>query len=72
VDRVYARLRVDPHGVLEEWKSHSSTVGRTVKIVAEDGVHYGIAVGLTEDGGLVVDINGEKRVFRVGEVIHLR
>jgi len=43
-----------------------------VKVVAEDGEHYGVATGLAEDGGLVVDINGERRVFHVGEVIHLR
>lgn len=72
VDRIYTMLKAEPRGVLEEWLSHSSTVGRAVKVVTEDGEHYGIAVGLAEDGGLVVDMDGEKRVFRVGEVVHLR
>ncbi len=72
VDRVYTKLKADPRGILEEWLSYSSTIGRVVKVVAEDGEHYGVAAGLAEDGGLVVDIDGEKRIFHVGEVIHLR
>jgi BirA family biotin operon repressor/biotin-[acetyl-CoA-carboxylase] ligase len=72
VDRVYTKLEADPQGVLEEWLLYSSTVGRAVRVVTEDGEYCGVAVGLAEDGGLVVDVSGEKRVFRVGEVVHLR
>ena len=70
----YASLVVgerDP--LLAEWRSRSATLGRPVRIdLGPDDVE-GTAVDVTDDGHLVVDtLEGDRRVFAVGDVVHLR
>jgi BirA family transcriptional regulator, biotin operon repressor / biotin---[acetyl-CoA-carboxylase] ligase len=59
--------------LLGEWRSRSATLGRSVRVdLGADDVE-GNAIDVTEDGHLVVEtIEGTRRVFAVGDVVHLR
>jgi BirA family biotin operon repressor/biotin-[acetyl-CoA-carboxylase] ligase len=59
--------------ILEQWRHCSSTLGQRVRIWQKDRATEGIAVDLTEDGGLVVGVEGGKQiVIHAGDVEHLR
>jgi BirA family transcriptional regulator, biotin operon repressor / biotin---[acetyl-CoA-carboxylase] ligase len=61
------------NALLAEWRSRSATLGRAVRVdLGADDVE-GKAVDVTDDGHLVVEtLEGERRVFAVGDVVHLR
>jgi BirA family biotin operon repressor/biotin-[acetyl-CoA-carboxylase] ligase len=71
--RYEALVAGDRRGLLDEWRSRSATLGRRVRIdLGTDDVE-GTAVDITDDGHLVVEaLDGERRVFAVGDVVHLR
>ncbi|MCS7112006.1 MAG: biotin--[acetyl-CoA-carboxylase] ligase [Ignisphaera sp.] len=74
VDSFYRKLlegvSVD---IVREWSLYSSTIGRRVKAVTPDVEIEGVAVGLDEDGALMIEIEGrEVRKVIVGDIIHLR
>jgi BirA family biotin operon repressor/biotin-[acetyl-CoA-carboxylase] ligase len=71
--RYAALVEGDRASLLGEWRSRSATLGRSVRIdLGADDVE-GKAVDVTEDGHLVVDtLDGTRRVFAVGDVVHLR
>ena len=59
--------------ILEQWRRYSSTLGQRVRIWQKDQATVGIAVDLTEDGGLLVRLEGGKQiVIHAGDVEHLR
>jgi BirA family biotin operon repressor/biotin-[acetyl-CoA-carboxylase] ligase len=59
--------------ILEQWRHCSSTLGQRVLIWQKDRATEGIAVDLTEDGGLLVGVEGGKQiVIHAGDVEHLR
>ena len=59
--------------ILEQWRRYSSTLGQRVRIWHKDEATEGIALDLTEDGGLLVRLEGEKEiVIHAGDVEHLR
>jgi BirA family biotin operon repressor/biotin-[acetyl-CoA-carboxylase] ligase len=74
LERLYHSFqRGDFPAILEQWRQHSSTLGRQVRIWQKDRATEGIAVDLTEDGGLLVAVEGGKQiVFHAGDVEHLR
>jgi BirA family biotin operon repressor/biotin-[acetyl-CoA-carboxylase] ligase len=74
LERLYHRFqREDFAFILEQWRHYSSTLGQRVRIYQEDKATDGIAVDLTEDGGIVVKAEGDKQiVIHAGEVKHLR
>jgi len=58
--------------ILEQWRHYSSTLGQRVRIWQKDEATEGIAVDLTEDGGLLVRLEGGKQiVIHAGDVAHL-
>ena len=59
--------------LLDEWRARSATLGRRVRVdLGADDVE-GTAVDVTDDGHLVVEtLEGERRTFAVGDVVHLR
>lgn len=63
----------DRSNLLDEWRARSATLGRRVRIeLGADDVD-GTAVDITDDGHLVVEtLEGERRTFAVGDVVHLR
>jgi BirA family biotin operon repressor/biotin-[acetyl-CoA-carboxylase] ligase len=70
----YLALRAgDRAPLLDEWRDRSATLGRRVRVdVGADDVE-GTALDITDDGHLVVETpGGRRRVFAVGDVVHLR
>jgi BirA family transcriptional regulator, biotin operon repressor / biotin---[acetyl-CoA-carboxylase] ligase len=75
LEEIYGRLgRTGDRGpLLEQWRARSATLGRTVRIEQSGDDHIGTAVDVTPEGHLVVDtLEGERRTFAAGDVIHLR
>jgi BirA family transcriptional regulator, biotin operon repressor / biotin---[acetyl-CoA-carboxylase] ligase len=73
LDRIYGELvRGGPRTVVDEWRRRSATLGRLVRIdLGVDDV-VGTAVDVTAEGHLVVDpLEGQRRTFAIGDVIHL-
>jgi BirA family transcriptional regulator, biotin operon repressor / biotin---[acetyl-CoA-carboxylase] ligase len=62
-----------PASVLAVWRQRSATLGRRVRVdLGTDDVE-GTAVDVTDEGHLVVEtLEGTRRTFAVGDVIHLR
>jgi BirA family biotin operon repressor/biotin-[acetyl-CoA-carboxylase] ligase len=71
--RYEALVRGERSSLLGEWRTRSATLGRNVRVdLGSDDVE-GKAVDITDDGHLVVDsLEGARRVFAVGDVVHLR
>jgi BirA family transcriptional regulator, biotin operon repressor / biotin---[acetyl-CoA-carboxylase] ligase len=69
--RTYPPVRA--RAALEAYESRCATLGRRVRAVAAGGETIeGLASGLDEEGGLVVETNRGRRVVSFGEVAHLR
>ena len=70
----YDRLLADDRPALvAAWRQRSATLGRRVRVELGTEDVVGTAVDLTEEGHLVVDtLEGERRTFAVGDVVHLR
>ncbi|HVB19327.1 MAG TPA: biotin--[acetyl-CoA-carboxylase] ligase [Acidimicrobiales bacterium] len=56
----------------DEWRAALATIGQMVRVVQTHGEIEGRALDIDEHGALVVDVAGERRVFHVGDVVHLR
>ena len=71
--RYDALVAGDRDALLNEWRAASATLGRHVRVdLGRDDVE-GTAVDVTDEGHLVVDtLDGSRRVFAVGDVVHLR
>lgn len=75
LDRHYGNLVSGGEGgpVREAWRARSATLGRRIRIDLGSAEVEGVAVDITGDGHLVVDCDrGGRRVFAVGDVVHLR
>lgn len=59
--------------VRSAWEARSATIGRRVRVDLGSDDVIGTAVGLTQEGHLVVEtLEGERRTVAVGDVVHLR
>jgi BirA family biotin operon repressor/biotin-[acetyl-CoA-carboxylase] ligase len=59
--------------LLAAWRDRSATLSRRVRVQLSGGDVEGIAVDVTPEGHLVVDVDGgTRRVLTVGDVVHLR
>ena len=68
-----ALLAGDRSSLVAAWRACSATLGRRVRIDAGPVEVEGTAVDITDDGHLVVEtLDGERRTFSVGDVVHLR
>lgn len=71
--RYEALVAGDRAPLLDAWRSRSATLGRRVRIELGADDVVGTAVDITDQGHLVVDtLEGERRTFAVGDVVHLR
>jgi BirA family biotin operon repressor/biotin-[acetyl-CoA-carboxylase] ligase len=71
--RYEALVAGDPRGLAEEWRARSATLGRRVRVDPGSDDVEGTAVDITADGHLVVEtLDGRRRTFAVGDVVHLR
>ncbi len=73
-EELYAKLSSGRfEEVLKRWSMLSATLGAEVRITTVTGTYQGKAIGVSEDGALVVRLSdGAHRVFHSGEVQHLR
>lgn len=55
-----------------EYERALSSVGTYVRVEQQQETFEGRAVGIDDEGQLLVDVDGEIRMFSVGDVIHLR
>ena len=71
--RYLALCAGDRAPLLDDWRDRSATLGRRVRVdLGADDVE-GTALDITDDGHLVVEtLEGKRRVFAVGDVVHLR
>lgn len=65
LSRPFAALRHD-------WIDACSTIGLDVRVETESGDEIGRAVDVAADGALVLERQGERQTFHVGDVVHLR
>lgn len=62
-----------PSAILAAWRERSATLGRSVRVDLGSEDMEGTAVAVTDEGHLVVEaVDGERRTFAVGDVVHLR
>jgi BirA family biotin operon repressor/biotin-[acetyl-CoA-carboxylase] ligase len=76
LDQLYGTL-VDEAGGIEAtraaWADRSATLGRRVRVDLGADDLVGTAVGITDEGHLVVEtLEGARRTVAVGDVVHLR
>ncbi|WP_198011024.1 biotin--[acetyl-CoA-carboxylase] ligase [Propionibacterium sp. oral taxon 192] len=67
----------DGQDVSPDYIAACSTIGRQVRVHLDaehpdEGTVVGTAVGIGDDGELLVEIDGEIRPFSAGDVVHLR
>ena len=63
----------DPAGILDDWRACLVTLGQRVRMTLPGGgVVEGEAVDVEEDGALILDVDGERRAFRAGDVVQTR
>jgi BirA family biotin operon repressor/biotin-[acetyl-CoA-carboxylase] ligase len=71
--RYLALCAGDRAPLLDEWRARSATLGRRVRVALGADDVVGTAVDVTDDGHLVVEtLEGHRRTFAVGDVVHLR
>jgi BirA family biotin operon repressor/biotin-[acetyl-CoA-carboxylase] ligase len=58
--------------LLRRYRERSATIGRRVRVELPAGPLVGRAVGVDDDGLLVVDVDGVTRTFAAADVTHLR
>ena len=70
----YRRLHAEDGVVVtaDDHRRACTTIGRRVAVELPDGTVEGQAVDVDPDGHLVVDVDGGRRTFAVGDVVHLR
>jgi len=70
----YERLKgSDCSGILDEWRRHSATLGRRVRVFSGGTTVEGKALDVTDEGALLVEGNdGARTVVHAGDVEHLR
>lgn len=67
----YADLRARRHdAIIREWKRLSTTIGQRLTVRAGNRAVRGLATGIAEDGGLLVDVNGTVRKILAGVILN--
>jgi BirA family biotin operon repressor/biotin-[acetyl-CoA-carboxylase] ligase len=69
-DQLYPRAATPE--VLELYRARSATIGRRVRLELRDTSLVGTGVDVTDDGHLVVDIDGRREAYAAADVVHLR
>ncbi len=62
----------DPGSLRDRYRAELATLGRAVRVTLADREVEGAAVGLTEEGALVVQVGDAAEVIAAGDVVHLR
>lgn len=59
-------------GVIDDYRSACSTLGRRVRVERHDDVLEGMATDIDEAGRLLVEMAGTVHTVTIGDVVHLR
>jgi BirA family transcriptional regulator, biotin operon repressor / biotin---[acetyl-CoA-carboxylase] ligase len=71
LEQLYHRLMMNSlHGIKKEWEKRSSTIGRNVTVATPSGKVKGKAMGIDDDGALVISCGGNIRRLLVGDVFY--
>lgn len=69
MDRLYESVRVgDFHVVMEDWNTHCTMFGKSVMVARSGETLSGTAVGLSPEGGLVIETATGKSTVYAGDV----
>ena len=58
--------------LLSLYRKVCATIGKSVRVIQDDEEFCGTASGVTEQGALIVDIDGKEIIFAAADVHHLR
>lgn len=58
----------DMSGLKEEYERYLANRGNRVRIEAQEDSYEAMALGITNRGELIIDVEGEERIVRTGEV----
>lgn len=58
--------------LLSIYRKSCDTIGRSVRVIQDENEYCGTASDITEQGALVVRIDGEDKIFAAADVCHLR
>ena len=56
--------------IVTEWTKRSSTIGKNVSVITDDGRFNGKAIKLDNDGGLIITRGRKTKKLFVGDVLH--
>jgi biotin-(acetyl-CoA carboxylase) ligase len=68
----YDALVADASTIVARWRVTSATLGRRVRVDLGGRELVGDAIDVTDEGHLVLAVDGVRRVIAVGDVVHLR
>lgn len=63
---------LDQDAISAAYRTSLATIGQRVRVELFDSDLVGIAVDITDDGQLVVDVDGRRHLISAGDVHHLR
>lgn len=61
-----------PTRLMEIYKVYCDTLGRDIRILTDEGERVGRAVDIAPDGAIVLEQDGRRTAFLVGDVVHAR
>ena len=56
--------------IVREWTKNSSTIGKNISVITDDGRINGKAMKLDNDGGLIIIRNKKTTKLFVGDIVH--
>ncbi len=71
-DEQYRRMKADGFSdIITEWRASCDTIGKRVRVVGISEAFEGTAVGVDEEGALMVESDGAVKKVTAGDVIYL-
>lgn len=71
-DKEYKRMKANDFlGILKEWSESCDTIGKRVRVVGISEVFEGTAIGVDEEGALMVEVPGAVKRVTAGDVVYL-
>lgn len=58
--------------LLAIYRQHCATLGSKVRVADDDKEYIGTAEDITEQGAIIINIDGQRKVFAAADIFHLR